>query len=399
MKRLRPRSALASRLGLRADLGVPDRLRPVSADADLLRRVHQRGRPVHARQLPRVLHRLASTCARCGTRWCSAWRRSITTSVIGIAVAFLIIRYEFPVPEPLLLPDDAADDPAAARRRARLRLHPRPRRHGERAAAWTGSACEHPINFMYGMHGVLLVETVHLFPLMTLSILDALVQGRPVAGGGRAGHGRERLAPVLGRHAAAHHARLHLRARCSSSSGPSPTSSRRWCVGVQDLLAPQAYLNIVQFVDRRIFRMGIVISALLVRARDRLRARRAPVRRDQGLQLARLLEGRAPPAGAGQALAGGRLPGRCCWSISFDPAGRRAARRGRPGLGAHAVPGALHARVLPAGEHRDAEVHHQLVPVLRASPWSCASSSACRWRGSWRARARPGAARWTRSPR
>ena len=35
-------------------------------------------------------------------------------------------------------------------------------------------------------------------------------------------------------------------------------------VGVQDLLAVQAYLNIVQFVDRRIFRMGIVISALLV---------------------------------------------------------------------------------------------------------------------------------------
>ncbi|HTO49182.1 MAG TPA: iron ABC transporter permease, partial [Burkholderiales bacterium] len=35
-------------------------------------------------------------------------------------------------------------------------------------------------------------------------------------------------------------------------------------LGVQDLLAPQAYLNIVQFVDRRIFRMGIVISALLV---------------------------------------------------------------------------------------------------------------------------------------
>jgi iron(III) transport system permease protein len=35
-------------------------------------------------------------------------------------------------------------------------------------------------------------------------------------------------------------------------------------VGVQDLLAVQAYLNIVQFVDRRLFRMGIVISALLV---------------------------------------------------------------------------------------------------------------------------------------
>jgi iron(III) transport system permease protein len=35
-------------------------------------------------------------------------------------------------------------------------------------------------------------------------------------------------------------------------------------LGVQDLLAAQAYLNIVQFVDRRLFRMGIVISALMV---------------------------------------------------------------------------------------------------------------------------------------
>jgi iron(III) transport system permease protein len=35
-------------------------------------------------------------------------------------------------------------------------------------------------------------------------------------------------------------------------------------LGVQELLAPQAYLNIVQFVDKRIFRMGIVISALMV---------------------------------------------------------------------------------------------------------------------------------------
>jgi iron(III) transport system permease protein len=35
-------------------------------------------------------------------------------------------------------------------------------------------------------------------------------------------------------------------------------------LGVHDVLAAQAYLNIVQFVDRRLFRMGIVISALLV---------------------------------------------------------------------------------------------------------------------------------------
>jgi iron(III) transport system permease protein len=35
-------------------------------------------------------------------------------------------------------------------------------------------------------------------------------------------------------------------------------------VGIDNLLASQAYLNIVQFVDRRLFKMGIVISAIMV---------------------------------------------------------------------------------------------------------------------------------------
>jgi len=35
-------------------------------------------------------------------------------------------------------------------------------------------------------------------------------------------------------------------------------------VGIDDLSRLQAYLNIVQFVDRRLFKMGIVISAIMV---------------------------------------------------------------------------------------------------------------------------------------
>ena len=31
-----------------------------------------------------------------------------------------------------------------------------------------------PVNFMYGLHGVLLVETLHLFPMITLNVVDAL---------------------------------------------------------------------------------------------------------------------------------------------------------------------------------------------------------------------------------
>jgi len=32
---------------------------------------------------------------------------------------------------------------------------------------------------VYGVHGVLFVETVHLFPMMTLSVLDALARVDP----------------------------------------------------------------------------------------------------------------------------------------------------------------------------------------------------------------------------
>ena len=40
------------------------------------------------------------------------------------------------------------------------------------------------------MHGVLLVETVHLFPLMTLSILDSLSKVDPSLEEAAAGDGR-----------------------------------------------------------------------------------------------------------------------------------------------------------------------------------------------------------------
>jgi len=36
-----------------------------------------------------------------------------------------------------------------------------------------------PINFVYGIHGVLLVETLHLFPMITLNVVDALAKIDP----------------------------------------------------------------------------------------------------------------------------------------------------------------------------------------------------------------------------
>lgn len=185
-----------------------------------------------------------------------------TTSVIGIGVAVLLIRYDFPGRNlfsyltmlPLILPPlvGVLGFTFVFGRAGTLNVI---------LMDWFGF--EHPINFMYGLHGVLLVETIHLFPMMTLSVLDALSKVDPTL---------EEAAQSVG-------AKGWRRFRDVTLplTTPGYVSGALlvfiWTfadfitplvLGVQDLLAPQAYLNIVQFVDRRIFRMGIVISALLV---------------------------------------------------------------------------------------------------------------------------------------
>lgn len=185
-----------------------------------------------------------------------------TTSVIGIAVAFLIVRYDFPYRTlftyltmlPLILPPlvGVLGFVFILGRAGTVNVI---------LMDWFGF--EHPVNFMYGLQGVLLVETVHLFPMMTLSILDALSRVDPSL---------EEAAQSVGAKGWRRFWTITL-----PLTTPGFVSGALlvfiWTfadfitplvVGVQDLLAPQAYLNIVQFVDRRIFRMGLVISALLV---------------------------------------------------------------------------------------------------------------------------------------
>jgi iron(III) transport system permease protein len=186
----------------------------------------------------------------------------ITTSVVGIAVAFLIIRYEFPYRNlfgyltmlPMILPPLVGVLGfvfiLGRAGTVNVLLHD-----------WFG--LEHPINFMYGMHGVLLVETVHLFPLMTLSILDSLSKVDPAleeAAAGMGARGWRRFWDItLPLTTPGYISGALLVFIWTFADFVTPL-----VVGVQDLLAVQAYLNIVQFVDRRIFRMGIVISALMV---------------------------------------------------------------------------------------------------------------------------------------
>ncbi len=186
----------------------------------------------------------------------------VTTSVIGITVAFLIVRYEFPCRQlfsyltmlPLILPPivGVLGFVFILGRAGTLNIL---------LQDWFGLV--HPVNFMYGMHGVLLVETVHLFPMMTLSILDSLSKVDPsleeAAQGVGAKGWRRFFTITLPLMTPGYVSGALLVFIWTFADFITPL-----VLGVQDLLAPQAYLNIMQFVDRRIFRMGIVISALLV---------------------------------------------------------------------------------------------------------------------------------------
>ncbi|TAK86789.1 MAG: iron ABC transporter permease [Betaproteobacteria bacterium] len=186
----------------------------------------------------------------------------VTTSVIGITVAFLIVRYEFPYRQlfsyltmlPLILPPivGVLGFVFILGRAGTLNIL---------LQDWFGLV--HPVNFMYGMHGVLLVETVHLFPMMTLSILDSLSKVDPsleeAAQGVGAKGWRRFFTITLPLMTPGYVSGALLVFIWTFADFITPL-----VLGVQDLLAPQAYLNIMQFVDRRIFRMGIVISALLV---------------------------------------------------------------------------------------------------------------------------------------
>lgn len=186
----------------------------------------------------------------------------ITTSVIGIAVAFLLIRYEFPFRNlfsfltliPIISP------PLVGVLGFVFIMG--------RAGTVNVFLMDYfdvlkPVNFMYGLHGVLLVETLHLFPMITLNILDALAKVDPsleeAAESVGARGWRKTWDITLPLTTPGYISGALLVFIWTFADFVTPL-----VLGVHDLLASQAYLNIVQFVDRRLFRMGIVISALLV---------------------------------------------------------------------------------------------------------------------------------------
>jgi iron(III) transport system permease protein len=184
------------------------------------------------------------------------------TSILGFAVAFLLVRYDFvgrglfsyltliPIISPPLVGVLGFTFILGRAGTVNVLLHD-----------WFDVL--RPVNFVYGVHGVLLVETLHLFPMITLNVVDALGKIDPAleeAAEGVGARGWRKLRTItLPLTTPGYIAGALLVFIWTFSDFATPL-----VLGVHDLLAAQAYLNIVQFVDRRLFRMGIVISALMV---------------------------------------------------------------------------------------------------------------------------------------
>src|SRR5213594_4598841 len=184
------------------------------------------------------------------------------TSVLGIAIALLLVRYDFPgrglfgyltlipIISPPLVGVLGFTFIMGKAGTVNILLED-----------WFGLA--RPINFVYGVHGVLLVETLHLFPMITLNVVDALAKIDPAL---------EEAAESVGARPFTKLVRITLPLTTPGYVAGAllvfiwtfSDFATPLVLGVHDLLASQAYLNIVQFVDRRLFRMGIVISALMV---------------------------------------------------------------------------------------------------------------------------------------
>jgi iron(III) transport system permease protein len=184
------------------------------------------------------------------------------TSILGVAVALLLVRFDFPARGlfgyltliPIISPPlvGVLGFTFILGRAGTVNIL---------LEDWFGLA--RPINFVYGVHGVLLVETLHLFPIITLNVVDALGRIDPSleeAAESVGARGWRRLATItLPLTTPGYVAGALLVFIWTFSDFATPL-----VLGVHDLLASQAYLNIVQFVDRRLFRMGLVISALMV---------------------------------------------------------------------------------------------------------------------------------------
>jgi iron(III) transport system permease protein len=181
--------------------------------------------------------------------------------VIGFTAAFLLVRYDFPGREtfsyltmlPIIMP------PLVGIMGLVFVLG---RAGTINVILMDYFGLQKPLNFIYGWHGVLLAMIMHYFPLITLNLvdglskLDASLEEAAEAMGSRGLRKIKDIVLPLVTPGFVSGATLVFILAFADFATPL-------VVGLQNLVASQAYLNIVQYVDQRLFKMGIVIGALM----------------------------------------------------------------------------------------------------------------------------------------
>jgi iron(III) transport system permease protein len=185
----------------------------------------------------------------------------VGTSLLGYVAAFLLVRYDFPgrglfsylVLLPIIMP------PLVGIMGLVFVLG---RAGTVNVLLMDYLGLVRPFNFIYGWHGVLLAMVLHYFPLITLNVVDGLSRVDASLEEAAEGVGSRGLRKVwditLPLVMPGYISGATLVFILSFADFTTPL-----VVGIQEMIASQAYLNIVQFVDRRLFRMGIAIGALM----------------------------------------------------------------------------------------------------------------------------------------
>jgi len=186
----------------------------------------------------------------------------ITTSMIGIPLAYIMARFDIPFRSilmtmflmPLIVPPfvGALAFVFLLGNFGTLNLV---------LMDWLG-LIDKPINFIYGFHGLLLLETIHLFPLVLLNTLAALYQ---------VDSSSEEAAEILG---ASHLRRFFTITLPLAFPGYAAGAILVFIYVLSDWLTPivlrqnsfvaaQAYLNVAQFLDVTLVKEGLVASAVI----------------------------------------------------------------------------------------------------------------------------------------
>ena len=200
----------------------------------------------------------------------------ITTSIIGFAVAYLLVRYDFPgrkafsflTTVPIVMPPLVGVlgfifilGRGGTVNELFYRLAESLEKSWPFMSTWLYDHL--PFNFVYGWHGLLLVETCHLFPFITLNVLDSLSKidaSLEEAAESVGSIGFKRLFDVT--------IPLTVPGFITGALlvfiGAFADFAAPMVVGLNNFIAPLAYMDIQQFTDRHLFKMGITVGAVMV---------------------------------------------------------------------------------------------------------------------------------------